>query len=908
MDSLLGGTPVNKTHARPQLVTFRAQVALSCMRQVCALVALVCLAVCGQAPALGQTVETWTDSDATKTPPNNNWSDGSNWSGGVVPNGSNYSADVPLLKSPYTFPTMDTSITLSNLTDEPGIYTLMSPGVTLTLVGQSLIGGLVMNAGTTQTNLTVNSALTYSSGSGANCCLQMFGNTIINGSGTLINEGTIAYGTNPSGTFGAIGTSAGSLTLQNASNIYSGQNSLLALYPNNNWTNSGTIQSANHMNGDCLAGTVYIQGGTINQTGPPAGQLFASSGLIALVNNTIQGGTLATDCGGGGIIKAQNNTLNNLTISDGSAYQIPSPGSLNTSVNATTLVGTITNNGTITVSNTDAAGTTSTYLKVPSAVILASTSTPKGSVVLAGGENSVLIGTGPLTNQETITGQGKFFVDTIINEGTIAANAGGGNNTLEIGGNQKLNNAITNTGTITADSSTSIVQIVGGNVNNTGGTISAGSGIAVLGVTGTSPITVTGGNVIGGVPGSGLYVEGQSVILTGTSTNPLTVSGLLQLNDGDQTTLEGTIVNNGDIIESSSKKNTEVKVGTTTTISGTGIILFANDSAFDELIGTGLSDRLNLNNNVQGNVLVDDLTVVLGSKNTWETGPDAGQPTVFGPSSSVTFLGTFKADPNTTTDIQGGISNYSSTTGTWSGNVDLAGTLDIGTGRPIKTWNGKLTLENSTGALLTGGVNALDTITNFGKSSNVTVGSTAELNVFGPETFSGTVDIQNGGLYLQGSGSLTQPSGKTTVDGTLTLASAETWSILGGTVFGAGTVNGDESLGATSGTTTATETVGDSSTAPGTFHINGTFTQNAQGKIVFVITPTATSQLVVTGDTTLGGNVTCTVQKGYTIPHGYLQIVLTAPQITGTWAANSGCAAEGIEINYSSTEIIFKKP
>ena len=234
-------------------VTFRAQVALSCTGRLCILVALVCLTLFGlQTPALAPvTTESWTDSDATKTPRNDNWSDSNNWSSGVVPNGSNYSADIPLLGFPFTSPTQDISITLENLTVEPGTKDVVADGVSLTLTGQSLVGGLLLNSAGKQTALNINNTVTYTSTASGNCCLLMMNKSLINGSGTLINQGTIGYGESVAGNIGTIS----GLTLQNHGTLYSGQNSTLKLAPNSNWTNPGTIQSANPQFG-CLPGQI----------------------------------------------------------------------------------------------------------------------------------------------------------------------------------------------------------------------------------------------------------------------------------------------------------------------------------------------------------------------------------------------------------------------------------------------------------------------------------------------------------------------------------------------------------------------------------------------------------------------------------------------------------------------------
>lgn len=132
-------------------------------------------------------------------------------------------------------------------------------------------------------------------------------------------------------------------------------------------------------------------------------------------------------------------------------------------------------------------------------------------------------------------------------------------------------NVIANTGLM---ESTGTVALNGGlvldnAVNNQGGTILAAGPLA--------HVDLTGGYIEGGLlnsTGGGAIqtISGNSGSLDGITSGVLTNNGTVLVNDDSTLTLVGSIVNNGTILQDavSQSNNTDVRIGTAVTLSGTG--------------------------------------------------------------------------------------------------------------------------------------------------------------------------------------------------------------------------------------------------------------------------------------------------------------------------------------------------
>ncbi len=377
------------------------------------------------------------------------------------------------------------------------------------------------------------------------------------GGDTLINDtANTIQGT------GEIGA-ATSLTFNNKGTVDATGSTALVVAPTVPMTNSGTLEAT--------AGGALELVDTVNNTGATI-QSTGTNSIVFLNGAIINGGTLTTTTGG----VIQNNgtaTLNGITISSNSTLALDN-------ATATTLQGTITNNGTI---FQDSVGNL-TDIDIDGAVSLTGGGTLTMSNTTA---NRILSKNGltsdTLTNvNNTIQGAGQIGVNqlALVNQATIDANDSA-SLTINPGG------GVTNTATLeaTAGGTMALSAIV----TNTGGTIlSTGAGATVD----LSGSTINGGTLTtasGGVMDSG-----------GSTLNGVTIStgSTVTAENNTSTTLAGALTNNGTLFIDSVGNVTDVVISGTVTNTGGGAITMSNTTA-NRIIGTGtlINDT---NNTIQG--------------------------------------------------------------------------------------------------------------------------------------------------------------------------------------------------------------------------------------------------------------------------------------------------------------------
>jgi hypothetical protein len=527
-----------------------------------------------------------------------------------------------------------------------------------------------------------------------------------------------------------------------------------------------------------------------------------------------------------------------------------------------------------------------------------------GSVSLGGGSGSEIRGSSTLTNLQTISGQGTIKVDTLINEGTISAAAGGGYNFLTI---EPGSGGVTNsTGTLTAGGGgDSTLEISGGTVANTGGTISSGNGFAFL----VSKVNVSGGTIFG----STNYVEGKSATLDG-SVNPITITGLFDVLSGDQTTLIGTINNTGNIFVSGSPDAALLHVSGTTVLNGDGELTLGNDTPLSEVVGNGVGASLTNFNNFNGNGIVSKLSFI----NNGTVQVDyAAAPLTF--DNTTTFKNSKTVSvPVGTLQVFGGFSNFSSKNGTLSGGVwNVTGTFQF-TNANINTNAANIALTYPGQIEDQNGKNALASFSTNGAHGSFTLaGGWPDWITGGTLTNAGVLTIQRGNeLGIGGSGTSYQQNGTTaitTVDGALNVAAGELINIAAGKLEGVGSLNGNVSVGNPVGGATATFIIGDSMTQAGALSVTQNYTQLATGVMDTQIGGTTQgsqySQLTVTGPVSLSGVLNIKLINKFKPQVGQTFTILNAPSgITGTFTTVNGLsinANEHFSIAYNSTSIVL---
>jgi len=133
-------------------------------------------------------------------------------------------------------------------------------------------------------------------------------------------------------------------------------------------------------------------------------------------------------------------------------------------------------------------------------------------------------------------------------------------------------------------------------------------------------------------------------------------------------------------------------------------------------------------------------------------------------------------------------------------------------------------------------------------------------------------------------------------------------NVTGGTILGAGTLNGSVNVGGSG--TTPTISAGDSGKA-GLLAITGNYTQLSTATMNSFIggatVGTQYSQLQVSGTASLAGTLTVTLASGFTPTIGSTFTVLTAGTVTGTFS-NTTIAINGSEhfnVSYTSTGVVL---
>ena len=312
-------------------------------------------------------------------------------------------------------------------------------------------------------------------------------------------------------------------------------------------------------------------GGAFNNAGAVIEALDGS--LIQLTAGaTINNGALMA-LGTGSIVNLDTTTLNALTLA----------GAFNANNSTTTtLIGTITNTGVISINSTG----NFTDLALSGDVTL----TGGGTINLTNADR--ILGSGILTNTNNLiqgdtnnTGGLGYNLIGIINQTSGVINAN--NNGLVLTVDPDSANGLVNHGLMEA-SNGGILLLTGnggGGFTNTGAAITAQTGSTIQLVNGAS---ITGGTL--SAVGTGSIVN-----LNAATLNALTLAGAFNAPNTTTTTLNGAIVNTGSISLNSTGNFTDLVLGSNVTLSGGGVINLVNA---DRIYGNGI--LTNTNNTIQG--------------------------------------------------------------------------------------------------------------------------------------------------------------------------------------------------------------------------------------------------------------------------------------------------------------------
>jgi len=469
------------------------------------------------------------------------------------------------------------------LTNPAGGQLKLDNGGVLNITGSSIVnnGTFTMNGSANTTALEINAANVTLSGSGT-LTLSNFASNIIGGSsGTdvLTNQETIQ---------GAGNIGVGQIGLNNQGTIDANQSVGMTLQVSSaGGTNTGTLEAT-------AGATLTVLGGTYTQTG--SGKFLASgaNSEVLLDAASITGGTL-TATSGGKFVAENNSTLTGLSISSGTSVNLLNGNVLHLGV------GTITSKGTINVGSTG----NFTALSLNGNVTLAGT----GKIIFSGNANNFILGSGTLTNQETIEGEGNIGDGQIglVNTGSILANETGTHtpSTLFIDTNSSgfSNSSGAKNGILNVSAKNTII-IEGGPFNNfSGGTLTGGEYL------------VSGELEFNASSATGIVTNNATITLTGAtaeilntfnSTNALTsfatngAGATFGLAGGAKFVTSGNFTNNGTLNIGSGDKfsvgtngannltnfnsGTSTLTGGTYIVGGTGQIQFNNGGDASDIV------------------------------------------------------------------------------------------------------------------------------------------------------------------------------------------------------------------------------------------------------------------------------------------------------------------------------------
>ncbi|MGA3077543.1 MAG: hypothetical protein ABSG56_28160, partial [Bryobacteraceae bacterium] len=498
-----------------------------------------------------------------------NWN-ATTWSLGSMPGSSNNA----VITNSGGLVQLNVSDTIGNLTIGSANLLNFENNTALTITGTTI----------TNSNSTGSGGITFSSG-GNNTDLIIGASAVtLTGGGTITmsnNTNNRIYGsvaadvlTNANNTIqgsGQIGANQMGLVNQSGGTIDADQPQNLTIWTSNGTTNAGKLEAT-------AGGNLILKNDTFTNAG---GTILASgtNSVVTLLNSTIVGGTLNT--ASGGLIQASGNpVLNGVTIASTGIYQLPNN-------NDTTIIGTITNNGTIQQSS----GGNLTDLILGGASV---TLTGGGTVTMSNNTNNRIYGTAGtdvLTNvNNTIQGSGQIGAAQmgLVNQsaGIIDANQPA---TLTI----NTTTGTTNAGTLEATAGGTLVFAGADTYTNTGaGTILASGTNSVVSLTGT--VTIVGGTLN---TASGGLIEDTS----GTPTlSGVTNKGTYQVLNDEQTQLVGTLTNLGTIQLNSSGNLTELQANGAVTLTGGGTIAMSDNINNYLLQSVTGSSMTNVNNTISG--------------------------------------------------------------------------------------------------------------------------------------------------------------------------------------------------------------------------------------------------------------------------------------------------------------------
>ena len=507
------------------------------------------------------------------------WNTPSNWSTGVVPNGTSVIVCINNGASPSSAVTLDINASVGGLYIDSGSSLTIGDNMTLVVSGTvSNSGQIIISSGADNSNLQMNYGVTLTgggtilmteTGAGGQPTIENYNN------GNLTNVNNVIQGA------GQIVASNGwSFTNSPAGVINASTGKILISEP---MTNQGLMEATS-------SGVLQITVNVVNQLANI--EAIGSSAVVEFSGNAdIQGGTLTTSTGGtietlsGNATWLDGKTDGTLTIVG--AYT----GEDNSS---TILAGTINNTGTILL----AAAANNVNLRINYGVTLTGGGTLSMTETGAGGQPTLEnYNYGNLTNvNNVIRGTGQIVAS---NGWSFTNGPAGIINANQANGTLLITEPMTNQGLIEATGSSSILAIQVTITNPNANIVASGSTAAVQ-FSGSADIQGGTLTTIGG--GTIETLSGNTTWLDGSTNGTLTIVGAYTGEDNSSTILSGTINNTGAILLSAAADNVNLRMNYTVTLTGGGTILMTETGAGGQptIENYNNGNLTNVNNVIQG--------------------------------------------------------------------------------------------------------------------------------------------------------------------------------------------------------------------------------------------------------------------------------------------------------------------
>ena len=833
---------------------------------------------------------------------------------------------------------------------------LTFPTVTNTNNGLNINGSSIANSGqiilsapvsfgTTSLTFSSSGTVTLSGRGTITLNANSFGGDSIGGSAKLLNRSTIQGGGGFDMTFN--NASAGVIKANESGvQLVVGRNQAQGAS-----TNTGLMEATN--GGQLAMGSLTLNnvGGTVKASGKNSYVQLEGEGQGG---ETFTGGTWTT--ANGGVIQVVDSTVlldgtNGNTITNSGTMQLvdgaPHPGG--------NFQGTLNNTGNIQLlSKGNQIG-----LNIPGGQTF--TLMGSGSLTLGDGTSNSynnqtgISGGGTFVNQQLVQGSGFILNLTgFNNSGTINANVPTGANNLQL----QLGRAGASTNTGTIEATNGGVLVVGSTtINNTGGTIEAvgaNSNVSLVGSLGTSGLTISGGTYTSS--GGGVVYGYGGTTFDGT-TNAVTNSGTFVIpyvGNPPNINAQGTLKNTGTIqlLPASGGGDSiflQIPNGENLTLTGSGKVIMGDgtDNSYNNLpvLGTDFGTNGTFTNQstiegtgeigfaVQGvinqgtiiaNVPVGNSGLVLkiccegssGIVNSGTIEASNGGMVQVNASNSFNNTGTLTVSAKSTIDVNNPFLNLSNSTLT-GGTYNVTGTLLIPGNITVN--DARITLTGKASQILNPSTNALTGFLTNASKGSFDLKAGQSFTSAGAFTNQGAISIGKGSTFTVGAGgSYLQTSGRTTVNGKLTLSTAEGKSDepasdsdpgAAGIRIVKGSLLGNGGTIAAHVSSSGTVIPADSLTTTGKLQITGAYTQTAMGALDANITGANSGQfnvLNVTGAATLGGTLNIKLLNNFVPLIGATFEILTTRKVTGTFATVNGTtinSSEHFTVTYNSDNV-----